>query len=139
MFSVVIVRSGVADSARRQFDQPRKLQHAFDRYFGTSANSGINLNFIQTIGQMYFLQGEHIRLCDMMMKQFQTFVREKYHLASREMNEDFINTIALKSDIPFEHIKKIVGYEFLISRNSISEQTMVEFHHLLNHFYKNCK
>ncbi len=101
--------------------------------------SNTSLDFIQTIGQMYFRQGEHIRLCDMMMKQFQTFVREKYHLASREMNEDFINTITLKSDIPFEHIKKIVGYEFLIERNSITEQTMVEFHHLLNYFYKNCK
>ena len=101
--------------------------------------SNTSLDFIQTIGQMYFHQGEHIRLCDMMMKQFQTFVREKYHLASREMNEEFINTIALKSDIPFEHIKKIVGYEFLIERNSITEQTMVDFHHLLNYFYKNCK
>lgn len=101
--------------------------------------SNTSLEFIQTIGNMYFQQGNHISLCDMMLKQFQTFVREKYHLASREMNEDFISHLALKSDIPTERIKRIVAYEDLIYRNSITEQSMVEFYHLLNNFYKTCK
>jgi hypothetical protein len=98
-----------------------------------------SLDFIHTIGQMYFRQGEHIRLCDMMMKQFQTFVREKYHLASREMNEEFIKLLSLKSDVPQERIKRIVDYENLIYRNSVTEDSMVEFYHLLNNFYKICK
>jgi hypothetical protein len=98
-----------------------------------------SLDFIHTIGQMYFRQGEHIRLCDMMLKQFQTFVREKYHLASREMNEEFIKLLSLKSDVPHERIKRIVDYENLIYRNSVTEDSMVEFYHLLNNFYKICK
>ena len=98
-----------------------------------------SLDFIHTIGQMYFRQGEHIRLCDMMMKQFQTFVREKYHLASREMNEEFIKLLSLKSDVPQERIQRIVDYENLIYRNSLTEDSMVEFYHLLNNFYKICK
>ncbi len=101
--------------------------------------SNTSLEFIQTIGQMYFRQGEHIRLCDMMLKQFQTFVRERYHLASRDMNEDFIKTLAIKSDVPLEKIRNIVGYELLISRNSLTEDSMIDFHHTLNSFYKNCK
>jgi hypothetical protein len=101
--------------------------------------SNTSLEFIQTIGQMYFRQGEHIRLCDMMLKQFQTFVRDRYHLASREMNEDFIQTLAIKSDVPLERIKTIVGYENLIYRNSITEDSMVDFYQTLNVFYKNCK
>lgn len=101
--------------------------------------SNTSLDFIQTIGRMYFQRGEHVRLCDMMMKQFQTFVREKYHLTTRDMNEEFIDSLALKSDISSERIKKIVNYEFLIERNSITEQSMVEFYHALNHFYKTCK
>lgn len=101
--------------------------------------SNTSLDFIQTIGQMYFNQGDHIRLCDMMLKQFQTFVREKYHLASREMSEDFISHLALKSDVPAERIKRIVEYDDLIYKNSVTEQSMVEFYHLLNNFYKTCK
>lgn len=101
--------------------------------------SNTSLEFIQTIGQMYFRQGEHIRLCDMMLKQFQTFVRERYHLASRDMNEDFIKTLAIKSDVSLEKIRHIVGYELLISRNSLTEDSMIDFHHTLNSFYKNCK
>jgi hypothetical protein len=101
--------------------------------------SNTSLEFIQTIGQMYFRQGEHIRLCDMMLKQFQTFVRERYHLASREMNEDFIKTLAIKSDISLETIRNIVGYERLIYRNSLTEDSMIDFHQTLNSFYKKCK
>ncbi len=101
--------------------------------------SNTSLDFIQTIGHMYFLQGDHIRLCDMMLKQFQTYVREKYHLASREMNEEFVSNLSLKSDIPSERIKRIVEYENLIYRNSITEQSMVEFYHILSNFYKVCK
>lgn len=74
-----------------------------------------------------------------MLKQFQSFVRDKYHLATREMNEEFIKILALKSDIPEERIKRIVSYENLIYRNSITEETMVDFYHMLNNFYKTCK
>ena len=101
--------------------------------------SNTSLEFIQTIGQMYFRQGEHIRLCDMMLKQFQTFVRERYHLASREMNDEFINTLAIKSDVSEEKIKQIVSHENLIYRNSLTEDSMIDFHYLLNNFYKTCK
>jgi hypothetical protein len=101
--------------------------------------SNTSLEFIQTIGQMYFRQGEHIRLCDMMLKQFQTFVRERYHLATRDMNEDFMNTLAAKSDIPLDIIRHIVGYKNLIYRNSLTEDSMIDFHQTLNRFYKNCK
>jgi hypothetical protein len=101
--------------------------------------SNTSLDFIQTIGNMYFAQGEHIRLCDMMLKQFQTFVRERYHLASREMDETFMNTLSIKSDVPQERIKRIVGFERRIYINDITEDNMVEFHQLLNNFYKICK
>ena len=74
-----------------------------------------------------------------MLKQFQTFVRERYHLASREMDETFMNTLAIKSDVPQERIKRIVGFERRIYVNDITEDTMIEFHQLLNNFYKICK
>jgi hypothetical protein len=101
--------------------------------------SNTSLDFIQTIGNMYFTQGEHIRLCDMMLKQFQTFVRERYHLASREMDEAFMYALAIRSDVPQERIKRIVGFEHRIYINSVTENDMVEFHQLLNNFYKICK
>jgi hypothetical protein len=101
--------------------------------------SNTSLEFIQTIGQMYFRTGEHVRLCEMMMKQFQTFVRERYGLTSREMNNEFVETLSAKAGIPFEHIKKIVNYEHLIARRSLTDDSMVDFHYLLNIFYKSCK
>ena len=94
---------------------------------------------MQTIGHMYFRQGEHARLCDMMLKQFQTFVRERYHLASRKMDVEFTTVLAAKSDVPADRIKRIIEYERKIEMLDITENSMVDFHYLLNNFYKSCK
>lgn len=101
--------------------------------------SNTSLDFVQTIGHMYFRQGEHARLCDMMLKQFQTFVRERYHLASRKMDVEFTTVLAAKSDVPADRIKRIIEYERKIEMLDITENSMVDFHYLLNNFYKSCK
>jgi hypothetical protein len=101
--------------------------------------SNTSLEFINTIGQMYFREGNYLSVCDMMMKQFQTFVRERYHMAAREMDEDFIKTLAIKSDVPEDRVRTITGYQRLLERNSLTEQSMVEFYHILDNFYKTCK
>ena len=36
---------------------------------------------------MYFRQNEQVSICDMKMKQFQTFVRERYKLMARTMDD----------------------------------------------------
>ncbi len=98
-----------------------------------------SLQFIQTIGQMYFQKNDSVRLSDMMFKQFQTFIREKYHLTTREMNDEFIKTLAQKSDVPEGRVKQIVDYQYYIERGSITEDSMVTLHSLLHNFYKMCK
>lgn len=98
-----------------------------------------SLQFIQTIGLMYFRQNEQVSICDMKMKQFQTFVRERYKLLSRTMDDEFVKTLAMKSGISDSDVRAITLYEKRIVHNDITEDVMIEFHHLLNRFYKNCK
>ena len=98
-----------------------------------------SLQFIQTIGLMYFRGAEHLRVCDMKLKQFQTFVRERYKLTSHDMNDEFIATLALKSDVADADIRKIARFEKRIVVGDITEDAMIDLHHLLNRFYKNCK
>jgi hypothetical protein len=98
-----------------------------------------SLQFIQTIGSMYFRQNEQVSVCDMKMKQFQTFVRERYKLLSRTMDDEFVKTLAMKSGISDSDVRSITLFEKRIAHNDITENVMIEFHHQLNRFYKNCK
>ncbi len=98
-----------------------------------------SLQFIQTISLMYFRGQEHVRICDMKVKQFQTFVRERYHLNTRVMDDEFINTLAMKSNIVDADIRKITLFEKRLAYNDITEDAMIELHKLLARFYKNCK
>lgn len=98
-----------------------------------------SLQFIQTISLMYFRGQEHVRICDMKIKQFQTFVRERYHLNTRLMDDDFIKLLAMKSNIADADIRKITLYEKRLAYNDITEDAMIELHRSLSRFYKNCK
>jgi hypothetical protein len=98
-----------------------------------------SLEFIQTIGLMYFRRHEHVRVCDMQIKQFQTYVRERYKLNSRDMNDTFVKDLAVRSNIVDADIRKITLFEKRIAYNDITEDAMIELHRLLTHFYKNCK
>lgn len=98
-----------------------------------------SLQFIQTISLMYLRGQEHVRICDMKIKQFQTFVRERYHLNTRVMDDEFIQTLAMKSSITDADIRKITLFEKRLVYNDITEDAMIELHRLLSRFYKNCK
>ena len=101
--------------------------------------SNTSLQFIQTVSLMYFRGGEHVRICDMKVKQFQTFVRERYHLNTRVMDDAFIQTLAMKSNIADSDIRKITLFEKKLAYNDITEDAMIELHRLLANFYKKCK
>lgn len=98
-----------------------------------------SLEFVRTVGQMYFMQGNSSGLCDLKLKQFRTFVKERYHLSAREMDSDFIETLAQKADIPSERIERIVSYDNRIKNLDITENALITLHELLDNFYKKCK
>lgn len=98
-----------------------------------------SLEFVRTVGQMYFIQRDISGLCDMKLKQFRTFVKERYHLATRELNTEFVQNLAQKADIPSERIERIVAFEQRIKNLDITEQQVITLHELLDHFYKKCK
>ena len=98
-----------------------------------------SLQFIQTIGLMYFQGSEHVRICNMKIKQFQTFVRERYHLNTRDMTDEFIENVAAKSNVNAADIRKITLFEKRVAYNDITENSMIELHKLLEKFYNNCK
>ncbi len=103
-------------------------------------NSNTSLAFISTIGRLYFLQNDHRKLSLQKIRLFRNFIRERYNLAISPEDESFIPKLVARSEVPDAVVEKIA----LMSRNIkgssfVSEKTMVEFHQVLDMFYKNCK
>ncbi|MCR9286571.1 MAG: hypothetical protein NXI23_04185 [Bacteroidetes bacterium] len=103
-------------------------------------NTNTSLEFIGTIGRLYFLQNNHRKLALQKMTLFLGFVREHYHIPTKDLNETFVNQLVAKSEIPKPTVDKILLiYQNIKKASSISENTLIDFHHEMERFYKNCK
>jgi hypothetical protein len=103
-------------------------------------NTNTSLEFLSTIGRLYFLQNNHKQLILQQMSLWQAFVYERYALHARDMDEALLDKLAHKSEVPKEAIKKILLMYGNVERSSfVSDVTLEEFHRLLDDFYQNCK
>ncbi len=103
-------------------------------------NSNTSLEFISTIGRLYFIQNDHRELSLQKMKLFLGYVRDRYHLPTKDLTDTFAARLSAKSEIPLSVIQTIVKYYTNIkTSNVISEQTMIDFHLEMDKFYKHCK
>lgn len=103
-------------------------------------NKNTSLEFISTIGSLYFLQNDHRKLALQKMKLFLSFVRNHYNMTTGTLDEEFKNRLAAKSEIPRTLIDQILlFYENIKSSTFVSEKTLIDFHLEMDKFYKNCK
>jgi hypothetical protein len=74
------------------------------------------------------------------MKLFLSYVRERYNIPTTHIDESFINSLSLRSEVPEKVIGKIVlMYQNIKNSSFISEKTMIDFHLEMDKFYKNRK
>lgn len=103
-------------------------------------NTNTSLEFVSTIGRLYFIQNKHRKLAQQQMKLFLAYVRDRYHLPTRELNDQFTRQLTVRSDVPAELIARILRFHRNIeSSGFLSEKSLVDFHRTLESFYKNCK
>ncbi len=98
------------------------------------------LEFISTIGDLYFLQQDHRRLSQQKVKLFYAYVRNHYHLSTTEINDEFASKLAIRSELPLSLINNIIRFAKNVeSSNFVSEKTLIDFHTETERFYQNCK
>ncbi len=103
-------------------------------------NENTSLEFINTIGRLYFTQSNHRQLALQKMKLFLGFVREHYNLSTKDINDPFKKQLSTKSEIPLPVIEKIFTIHENIERSKFtSENTLVTFHQEMERFYLECK
>ncbi|HFA51919.1 MAG TPA: hypothetical protein ENJ95_23125 [Bacteroidetes bacterium] len=103
-------------------------------------NENTSLEFINTIGRLYFINNNHRQLALQKMKLFLGFVRERYNMPTKELNDNFKKQLSVKSEIPLSVIEKIFTVHGNIKRSQFSsENTLVGFHREMEGFYMKCK
>ncbi len=103
-------------------------------------NTNTSLEFVSTIGRLHFLQNNHRQLCLQKMRLFQQFLRERYGLYTLDADEAFLAKLAAKSEVSRNIIDKIFLLHTNIQSSSwATENTLAQFHGLIEEFYRTCK
>lgn len=97
-------------------------------------NRNTSLEFIETIGQLYFQQQDHRSIIKKQMHLFLAHMRQRYHLVTRDMDERLIDRIAVRARVD----RKIVN-DIFVEYNRL-RQLMQKPHaevtaQMLNNFY----
>jgi hypothetical protein len=103
-------------------------------------NTNTSLEFIQSIGTLYFQQNNHAKLCQQKMKLFLSFIRERYNIVTHNFDDKQLVKLAKVSDISEAKIRKIFDlHKDYSTRPSLSAAALIDFHHAVDYFYKKCK
>lgn len=100
-------------------------------------NTNTSLAFIRTIGSLYFLQNSHKKLALQKMKFFLGDVREQFRIQTKQLDAAFATELATRAEVSEELINRILlYYNNINSSKFVSENTLMEFHQLLEQFWK---
>lgn len=94
------------------------------------------MEFVSTIGKLYYEKGDHQNLGEKMIQFFLEYVRQKYKLNTQFINADFAHALAVKTAIGNELADSIVAQIHIIQLGAINENDLKQLYDLLETFYK---
>ena len=96
-----------------------------------------SLDFVRTIGQLYFQRRDNHNLATKMAAHFQEQIRTRYHLSMPLEEEGFVDRLAHRTGYPKPELESLVDYvRRLPSMADVPDVQLLEFHHQLEAFYK---
>lgn len=96
-----------------------------------------SLDFVRTIGRLYYDRGDHKNLCRKMAAYFLEHVRIRYKLPTGSLDDNFINQLRFKSGADEPEIRGIVSFiRYIDDAPAISNNDLTDFHRQLESFYK---
>ncbi|MBO0936546.1 DUF4350 domain-containing protein [Fibrella sp. HMF5335] len=67
-----------------------------------------SLDFVKTVGRLYFQQGNHDNVANKKIRYFLAFIRERYNLDTSVLDADFTHTLTHKSGASAEVVERLV-------------------------------
>ncbi|MFI5185920.1 MAG: DUF4350 domain-containing protein [Chitinophagales bacterium] len=96
-----------------------------------------SLEFVKTIGRLYFEKKDNKNLCHKMSAYFLEHIRNRYKLSTTNLDEDFIVSLQTKTAQPETNIRNIVSFiNNIDEKEIITDEQLSGFHKELEEFYK---
>ncbi|MFZ7115708.1 MAG: hypothetical protein ACO1G9_10045 [Bacteroidota bacterium] len=99
-----------------------------------------SLEFIKTVGKLYYSERDHRGICIHKMKLFNNFLRSRYFINANTITDELKERISTVSGVGMENVNKIYTSYFWIEKQiEIDDSDLIEFATAINNFYKQCK
>ena len=96
-----------------------------------------SLDFVKTIGRLYFDRGDHRNLARKMGTYFLEHIRSQYKLPTAVLDDGFIRNLQYKTGVSEEEIRALVNFIRKLEEGpAISAAELSAFHQQLESFYK---
>ncbi|HUB62742.1 MAG TPA: hypothetical protein VL978_18635, partial [Puia sp.] len=96
-----------------------------------------SLDFVRTIGRLYFQRRDNHNLASKMVTHFQDMVRTRYNLTASALDEELVTRLAYRTGYQPEALSRLIGYmRALPSKAYVPDEELMDFHRQLEAFYK---
>ena len=105
-------------------------------------NRNTSLEFVQTIGRLYFLEQNHRLVFERLMQFYLSHLRQRYQLVTRELNEDLQRRIVLRSGVDARIVEDIFSTYNRVKQALhdphvlVSTRTLNEFYSKIQAFHR---
>lgn len=99
-----------------------------------------SMEFVQTMGDLYFIQNDHRKLAQQKMRLFKSHLRSRYQVSTQLSDDEIVKRISQKAEIDNRVLERIFNkFKVIDATRSISVDDLIEFNNLIDHFYKIAK
>lgn len=96
------------------------------------------VEFTQTIGDLYYQNGNFTNIISKKIAYFLEFIRTNYYLDTTILNTQFIDKLAIKSGNTKEDTKVLIDYiTYLKSKTTHTEKELIELNRIIETYTKN--
>lgn len=104
------------------------------------APANASLEFVETIGQLYFKSNNHKNIAGKKISHFLAFIRTKFFIRTIELDQDFRNELSIKSGVGITEIDEIFDQIDKVSvSEKLTEKELLTLNERIEGFYKNSK
>jgi len=105
-------------------------------------NRNTSLEFVETIGRLYFQQQDHKGIIKKQMHLFLAHLRQRYNLVIRDLDDKLIHRVAVRSKVDKEIINDIFVEYFRLRKtiekpySKVNVETLNNFYLLIDKFHQ---
>ena len=116
------------------FAEMRRKQRIIPVY---SRPGNDSMDFVKTIGRLYYEKGDHRNLARKMTSYFLEHVRSRYKIPTGTLDEKFVKALQFKTGVDNDQIRAIVNdINLLDGSDIISARQLNNFYNKLENFYR---